>query len=117
MKNQNILQSFKNSLEGFLYIYLTHKHVRINLFISLIIILLLTIFDFSPIEFLIVILAILLVFFAEGINTCIEEICNLITSEYNPRVKIIKDIGSFLVLIAVIFSISVAFFIFFKKIL
>jgi len=117
MKNKNIFQSFKASFDGFLYIYKTHKHLKINILIALSIIFFSIFLNFTSIELLIIILAILLIFFTEGINTCIEEICNLITTEYHPKIKIIKDIGSFLVLIAVIFSISVAIFIFLKKIL
>jgi diacylglycerol kinase (ATP) len=117
MKNKNILQSFKASFEGFFYIYKTHKHIKLNLLIALLILFFSIILNFTPLELLVVILAILLIFFTEGVNTCIEEICNLITTEYHPKIKAIKDIGSFLVLIAVIFSLSVAIFIFLRKIL
>ena len=117
MKNNSIFQSFKKAYEGFLYIYQTHFHFRLNIFIGGLIIILSIIFRFQPIELVLIILAVILIFFSETLNTSIEEICNLITEEYHPKIKAIKDLGSFLVLLAVIFSLSIFITIFLKNII
>ncbi len=116
-KNKNVLQSFLRAYQGFLYIYHTHKHFRLNIFIGLLIIILSILLKFTNIQLTFIFLAVLLVFFAEVINTCFEEICNLITTEYHPKIKVIKDLGSFLVLISVIFSLVVFLLIFLKNLL
>ena len=44
----------------------------------------------------------------EALNTSIEQLADLISSEYHPKIKILKDIAAGAVLIASIFSIVVA---------
>ena len=117
MKNKTILQSFKRAYEGFLYIYNTHFHFRLNFFIGCLILILSILLKFQPIELILIVLAVILIFFAETVNTSIEEICNLITEEYNLKIKVIKDLGSFLVFLAVIFSVILFILIFIKKLL
>jgi len=112
MKNKNIVKSFQAAFSGFSYLYHNHKHLKINLSIALIILFLSFISDIELIELIIILLAIILVFLTESINTSIEEICNLISPEYHPKIKIIKDLGSFFVLLAAIFSILVFILIF-----
>lgn len=113
MKNKNIFESFQAAFRGFSYLYYNHKHLKINLSIALIIVFLSLFFDIELIEFSIIFLAVILVFLTEAINTSMEEICNLITTEYHPKIKVIKDLGSFFVLLSVIFSIIVFIVIFF----
>lgn len=117
MKNRSIFQSFKRAYEGFLYVYQTHFHFRINLLIGALIIILSIILKFEPLELILVILAVILIFFSETLNTSIEEICNIISEKYHPKIKVVKDLGSFLVLLAVIFSLLIFFIIFIKHIL
>lgn len=117
MKNKSIIQSFKRAYEGFLYIYQTHFHFRLNVFIGLIVVALSILLRFEPIQLMFIVLSVILVFFAETLNTSIEELCNLITEEYHPKIKVIKDLGSFLVLLTVIFSLSIFFVIFIKNLI
>jgi len=58
-----------------------------------------------------------LVWVTEMLNTCIEKAMDMITTDYHPQVKIIKDLAAGAVLIAAIIAIIVGSFIFIPKIL
>jgi diacylglycerol kinase (ATP) len=64
-----------------------------------------------------VILAVFFVLFSEIINTLVEETLDIIEPNYNHQIKILKDISSAMVLIAIIFSIFVGLLIFIRKLL
>ena len=75
------------------------------------------IFDFSKIEFLILIITIVLVLFAEFVNTAIEATIDLFTEEFNEKAKIAKDIASSAVLLVSLNSVIIGFIIYGSKIL
>lgn len=68
-------------------------------------------------EWISVILCCALVLSLEMINTAIEKTCDLITTEYNPLVKIIKDVAAGAVLLSAVASLVIGIIIFFPKIL
>lgn len=74
-------------------------------------------FKISNIEAIILVLTIFLVFIAEFINTAIEKLADLYTTEYNENIKIIKDIGAGSVTISVIASVIVGVIMFLPKII
>ncbi len=59
-------------------------------------------------EWLWVISAIAAVLVLEFINSCLELICNLISKEYNPMIKTIKDMGSAFVLLGAGYAVIIA---------
>ena len=61
-------------------------------------------FRVKPTEFIILLFCISTVLISELINTLTEEICNLISEEYNEKIKYIKDLSAGMVLISAIFS-------------
>ena len=58
-----------------------------------------------------------LVWVTEMLNTCIEKAMDMITTDYHPQVKIIKDLAAGAVLIAAITALIVGLFIFIPKFL
>lgn len=71
----------------------------------------------SNIEAIILVLTIFFVFIAEFINTAIEKLADLYTTEYNENIKIIKDIGAGSVTISAIASVIVGVIMFLPKII
>jgi diacylglycerol kinase len=65
----------------------------------------------SP-EWLWVVSAITLVIVAEMINSAIERLCNRITTEQDPEIKIIKDISAGFVLLTSFYAVIIAAIIF-----
>lgn len=116
-KNKNIIQSFTKAFEGIHYFYKTHNHFKIEIIFSLIAIFLGIIFEINIFEWFFIFSSIFLFFITEIFNTIIEEIGDLICSEYNEKIKIIKDLSGSAVLFAVIYSLIIGIIIFLPKIL
>lgn len=58
-------------------------------------------------------LAIALVWMAEGFNTAIERLCNLVSREQHPIIKQVKDISAAAVLIAALAAAIIGLLVFF----
>ncbi len=61
------------------------------------------------------ILTIGLVFVTEVFNSMTEEILNIISPEFNPKAKLIKDTSAAAVLVASLTALFVGYFVFAKK--
>lgn len=70
-------------------------------------------YDFSRYDYALLFLAIALVISAELVNTAIEHTVDLITEEYNEKAKYAKDAAAAFVLMCSLFSVAVAFVLFF----
>jgi len=68
-------------------------------------------------EWLWIIACISLVIALEMVNSSIEKVCNIISSEYHPTIKVIKDMCAGAVLWASVFSAVIGCIIFLPKIL
>lgn len=67
--------------------------------------------EISKVEWLFVIGAIFLVFALEMINTAIEHLCDAVTKEDNPQIKMAKDVAAGAVLVGAGYALVVAGFI------
>lgn len=74
-------------------------------------------FNVSRIEWMLLIILIGFVWTAELLNTAIENIADLITNNYDPRIKRIKDMAAGAVLIAAICSATIGLLIFIPRII
>jgi len=71
----------------------------------------------SRIEWALLILAIALVWTAEGLNTALEWLCDVAAPEYNPLVKKAKDVAAAAVLLAAIGSALIGLLVFGPRLL
>ncbi len=110
--NKSLLSSFKYALEGVWHALRYNRNLRIAFFLALLVGLLGLFFQVTSLEMVILIITILLVILSEMINTSLEEIVNLITSEHKKEAKIAKDVAAGMVLVATIGSVIVGTFIF-----
>ena len=62
-------------------------------------------FDVSPVEWLFVIVLISIVLIVEVLNTALEELCDYVNPDHDPRIGKIKDLGSGAAVIASIVAI------------
>lgn len=116
-KNKNFISALKNSFNGIKYVFTTQRNLKIQVVISIIVILASLFFKISFIEWAVVILIICMVFFAELVNTVVETIVDMITIEYNESAKIAKDISAGAVTLVSITSVIIGLLIFFPSIL
>ncbi len=115
MNKRNLIESFNYAVSGIIIALKTEKNMRIHYLIALLVIGLSLLFDFSRTEFLLLLFAISLVVVAEMINTALERVVDLITNEYHPLARLVKDVAAGAVLIAAINSIVVGYLLFFDR--
>lgn len=115
MKNRSLIESFNYAVTGILSAIKTERNMKLHYFIGIFVVIASLFFDFTRLEFLILLFAIILVFIAEMFNTAIETVVDLVTDQYEPLAKLAKDISAGAVLIAAINSIIVGYLLFFSR--
>ncbi len=65
-------------------------------------------YNFSVAQTALLIILTALIIAAEIINTCIEELCNLISDRYEPLIRVAKDTAAGAVLVLAIAAVAVA---------
>ncbi len=94
--------SFKNAFAGLFWAIRTQPNFRVHLFFSVCAIVLGLVLGISSIEMTIIILTIVLGLTAEMVNTSIESMTDLITTEWHTQAKIAKDVSAGMMLVAAI---------------
>ena len=105
------MKKFRVALNGLL-LGLKDKAILTQYIIALIVIIISLYLELDYISLIIVIMLCFLVITFEYINTTIERICDLISKEYNDKIKYIKDLAAGFVLLQAILSVIVAIILF-----
>lgn len=98
--HSGIYQSFKFAISGVLHAFGENRNVRIDFSFGAMAILLGLFLQITKFEMITILVMIILVISAEMINTSIEEMTDLITTEHMREAKIAKDVAAGMVLIA-----------------
>ncbi|MBE6793995.1 MAG: diacylglycerol kinase family protein [Ruminococcaceae bacterium] len=106
MKHQ--LKSFKDAFKGIFSAFKAESHMRFHLVAAVFVLLFAYISEMNLSQWAILLITIGCVFSAELINTAIENLCDLYSTEHNPLIGKIKDIAAGAVLILAIFAAGVA---------
>lgn len=115
MKSKGFIESFNYAVAGIIHALKNERNMKIHIGISILVILLSLFFNFTRIEMLILIVTIILVLMAEMINTAIEDTIDLITNEFHPLARIVKDTAAGVVLLAAINALVVGYLLFFDR--
>lgn len=110
---QKLVKSFSYALNGVIHAYTYNQNLLIHTLIAVIVLIVSFILNVSRVEQVILMVMILLVIVAEMINTSIEEMTDLITTEHRQEAKIAKDVGAGMVLVASIGAALVGVYILF----
>lgn len=116
-KNENLFSSIKHALFGISHILNHHYNARLIFLSAILTVALGLYFGISNLEMFVLGVAIMIVFIAEVINTIVEDLSNLITEEFHPKVKLIKDAAAGVVLVAVLFSAVLGYCVFIKQVM
>lgn len=109
---KSVLRSFNFAWEGLAFCFATQRHMRIHFAIMGLVLVGAWGLRVSQSELMSLLLAMVLVLIAEMINTSIEYTIDLYTTGYDPRAKVAKDVAAGAVLLAALYSIIVAVFVF-----
>lgn len=111
-----LIRSFGYALDGLKYCYKTQLNFRIHLAVLLFVVAFGIFFNIATTEWISVIFCGMLVLVLEMVNTAIEYLCDTVTKEIHPAVKIIKDVSAAAVLLAAAGSVIIGLIIFIPKI-
>ncbi len=109
----NMLKSFRFAFRGIIHCIKNERNMRIHTVMAMYVLLFSYFFNLSLEKYCILLLTISAVIFAEMVNTATEELCDLSAEDYNPMVKIAKDVAAGAVLICAIFSVVIGIILFF----
>lgn len=107
MRNINRVESFQYAFAGIWHTLKTQRNAQIHTGIALLIILVGIFFRLQPTEWAILTLTIGFVISTEMLNTVAEAAMDYATTDFDPQVKIVKDVAAGAVLIAAITAVVV----------
>ena len=99
MKPKNWVESLNCAIEGILWAVKSERHMRYHFLAALVVLFLALFYRVTALEFFLLVLAAVLVIFAELINTAIEKVVDLVTDDYHELAKQAKDIAAGAVLV------------------
>ncbi|MBE9527990.1 MAG: diacylglycerol kinase [Proteobacteria bacterium] len=102
------------AIEGILYSFKSQKHVKLHFAIAIVVLLLSLILKLPMVEFVLFLFSVIVLLFAELLNTAVEEVVNLIEDRHHVIAKNAKDVAAGAVLIAAIGVAIMAYMIFSK---
>lgn len=116
-ENKNFFEALKNAMNGVVYVVKNGKNIKIQIVIAILVFIAAIVLKFTNVELAILVLICFFIFALEFINTVIERLADLYTTEYNEKVKVIKDVAAGTVAIIAIASIIIGILLFIPKII
>lgn len=101
-EHPTFLRSFRYALEGFRTAVTTERNINVQICVGVVALIAGFVLKLDALSWILIILCIGLVLFAELVNTSIEAIVDLATQELHPLAKRAKDIAA-----ASVFTLSV----------
>ena len=99
-KPKNWVDSLGYCIEGIILGFKTEKHIRYHFVIAIVALIVSLIFKLPAFEFALLAVSIVILLFAEMVNTALEEVVNLLEENYNVRAKNAKDLAAGAVLVS-----------------
>jgi len=111
------IKSFRYAFEGLISFFAAEHNAIIHLLITLLAIGAGAFFHVSKNEWIAIILVTGFVWMTELFNTAIEKLCDFVSHDVHPGIKLIKDVSAAAVLVAAVVAFSTGVMIFLPKIL
>lgn len=113
---QERLNSFKYAINGIRLLFTTQIHGKFHLLVGIFVVAAGFFFDISTTEWCFIVLSIAMVMSAEGFNTAIEKLTDLVSPDYHPLAGQAKDLAAGAVLIFALGTLVIGFIIFLPKV-
>ena len=113
-KVRSLARSFKCAGNGIFYCIKNERNMRIHLTAAIYVLVFSLFYDFSTTQYILLLLTIGMVLFAEAVNTAVEILVNLETQWYDSLARIAKDVAAGAVLICAIFAAIVGIILYLK---
>lgn len=109
------INSFQFAFEGVIQFFKTEHNAWIHLLGTVAVVIISLIVGVTESEAIALIVATALVWISEMLNTCIEKAMDMISKEYDVRIKVIKDISAGAVLVAATAALIIGLIVFIPK--
>ncbi len=106
MKKQ--ILRFKFALRGIGKTICTENHMRFHIVAAVYVVVFSLFYEFSAVQYAVLAVLLGLVMALEVLNTCIEEVCDLVADRYEPMIRVAKDAAAGAVLITALSAVAVA---------
>ncbi|MEE8574004.1 MAG: diacylglycerol kinase [Thermodesulfobacteriota bacterium] len=113
-KPKNSLQSLNCAIEGILYAFKMEKHIKYHYLIAVAALVISLILGLPPLEFALLAVSVVVLLFAEMVNTAVEEVVNLLEDKHNIIAGNAKDLIAGAAVVASAAVVIVTFMIFTK---
>lgn len=107
MATKDIIGPFRVAYNGIVHTFRTQRHMRVHLYVTLIVVLGAMMLKLPIREILVLLFMITFVLVAEMFNSAIEAVVDLVSPNYHPLAKFAKDISAGAVLVTTIMAIIV----------
>lgn len=112
MKKRRLSASFNDAMQGIIHVVRFERSMRIHMALGLLVLILASVLGVSRVELMVLLLTIGMMFVAELFNTAVEEVVNMITTEYHPLARIVKNVSAGAVLLAAVTAASIGYLVF-----
>ena len=116
-KNRTFFDSFRFASEGVITAFKEEKNMRFHVFSAVGAVFLSYFLQLNQSEWLWILLVTFLVLIMEILNTVVENLTDLVSPDYHPLAKKVKDMAAAVVLITSLFALIVGGIIFIPKII
>ena len=106
------IRSLRFAIHGIFQFFLRERNGQIQGVIALVVMAAGFFFGITKAEWLYVLICTALVISLEMLNSAIERVCNMYTTEFHPAIKIIKDVAAAAVLWSALISLIIGVIIF-----
>ncbi len=103
------VKSFQNAFQGWWYVIQTQHNAWIHALVSLVVLILAFWLRLSTTDWAILILAIIMVWIAEFMNTAMEVVIDLYSPEIHPLAKVAKDVSAAAVMLGAFGAMVIGF--------
>ena len=108
---QGVGRSFEHAYRGMISAVRTERNMRFHVVAAVLVLVASLLVGVSKLELAILVLTILIVFVTEMLNTAMEFVVDMVTSEYHPLAKLAKDVSAGAVLVSSVGAVLVGYLI------
>lgn len=109
------IRSFRYAGRGIIDLFRFENNARIHLSVAVVVLAAGFYFQLTPTEWALIFTQIGLVWAAEAFNTAIEKIADVVSPDFHPTIKSVKDLAAGGVLIVAICAVSVGLLVFLPR--
>jgi undecaprenol kinase/diacylglycerol kinase (ATP) len=100
LKIKKMKRVFAVAVNGIVHCFRTELNFKIQVLAAFVAVLLGFIFSITKTEWFVIIFCCMIVLSLELVNTAIEKLCDMISKDYHPAIKIVKDTAAGAVLVS-----------------